>query len=292
MSKMKFVPHVLSEHLFRADFERQPEPDLVMDRDDQVAGYVEAGDENGGMYVVHLFHAAHITQTIEGTRRVLDLACGPATQLLLTAQYHPDTEFVGVDLSAGMLDAARARARELGLNNVTFREMDITDLSGILPGEFETVTSTMALHHLPSLDHLTRCFTQIASVLPEAGKVYLGDLLRLKRRRTVEFMAANSADNQPKVFNDDFRNSMLAAFTKQDFETLRRRYLPQCKAYSARPLTLFNVIKTESLPLSATRKAMFVAARDRLSPRLRSDLDDLRMFFRLGGLMPDPFAAS
>lgn len=291
MSKLKFVPHVLSEHLFGPNFDRQPEPDLVMDRDDQVAGYVEAGNENGGMYVVHLFHAAHMTQTIEGAARVLDLACGPATQLLLTARYHPDTEFVGVDLSAGMLDAARAQAADLGLRNVSFRQMDITDLSAIKQGEFQAVTSTMALHHLPTLDHLTRCFQQVATVLPPGGSVYLGDLLRLKRRRTVAFMAANSADNQPKVFNDDFRNSMLAAFSRLDFEELRQRYLPGCRAFSARPLALFHLIKTDGRPLAPARKAVFTAARERLPSRLKGDLDDLRMFFRMGGLSTDPFAA-
>lgn len=288
MSKLKFLPHVAWEHLLGPNFDRMPEPE-VMDRDEQVASYVEAGDENGGMYVVHLFHCAHMAETFAGARRVLDLACGPATQLLLTARHHPDTEFVGVDLSEGMLEAARARANQLGLRNVSFRKMDITDLSDLKHDGFDGVMSTMALHHLPTRDHLARCFEQIASVIGTTGALYLGDLIRLRRRGTVEFMAANSADNQPKVFNDDFRNSMLAAFSRNDFEELRQRYLPRAQAFSAKPLALFHVIKTRGEALSRDRRADFVNARNKLSARLRGDLDDLRMFFRLGGLKTDPF---
>src|SRR5207245_2902583 len=114
MSKLQFVPHIVREYLLPPDFERQTEPDLVMDRDDQVTGYLDAGSETGGMYIVHLFHAAHMTQTIEGARKVVDLACGPATQLLLVAGLHPNVEFLGVDLSAPMLSAAEQRARDLG----------------------------------------------------------------------------------------------------------------------------------------------------------------------------------
>ncbi|MBV8916389.1 MAG: class I SAM-dependent methyltransferase, partial [Acetobacteraceae bacterium] len=185
MSKLQFVPHIVREYLLPADFEREPEPDLVMDRKDQVSGYLDAGSEGGGMYIVHLFHAAHMTQTMEGARKVVDLACGPATQLLLLAQLHPSIEFLGVDLSAPMLEAAERRAAALGLRNVRFEQCDITDLRAVPAGTFDVVSSTMALHHLPTLDHLRRCFGEIARVLPASGRVYIGDLIRFRRRSTV-----------------------------------------------------------------------------------------------------------
>jgi len=285
--RMKFLPPILKERILGSDFERRREPASAVGRDEQASNYLSAGNENGGMYIIHLFHCAHISQVIEGVSRVLDLSCGPAMQLLLTAQYHPDKEFVGIDLSAGMAEATKKRAQELGVRNVTL--LPASDLPSIAKGEFGAITSTMALHHLPTHDHVAGCFMQMASMLERNGAVYISDFVRLNRRDTVEFMVANSAYNQPRAFNEDFRHSMLAAFSEAEFDELRVRYLPWSRAYTAWPLGLFHIIKTESQALSETRKMEFVNARNRLPQKLRKDLDDLRSFFRLAGLRPDPF---
>ena len=128
MSKLKFLPPILAEVCLPRQVQRHPEPDLVMDRDDQVAAYQEAGDNTGGMFAVHLFHAAHMTQTIYGARSVIDLACGPGALLMLMAQIHPNIRFIGVDLSAPMLEAAERSRNALGLENVALVQQDITDL--------------------------------------------------------------------------------------------------------------------------------------------------------------------
>ena len=131
MSKLKLVPPILAELCLPREFERQPEPDLIMDRVDQVEAYLEAGDNEGGMFALHLFHAAHITRTIYGARRVIDLACGPATQLLLLARFNPDTNFIGVDLSTPMLEVAERACKAQGLMNVAFMQHDVTDLDSL-----------------------------------------------------------------------------------------------------------------------------------------------------------------
>src|ERR1700739_3513735 len=95
-----------------------------------------------------------MTQPIYGARSVIDLACGPATQLLLLARFNPGTKFIGVDLSAPMLEAAERACKAQGLKNVEFVQRDITDLESADLGKFDGVTSTMAAHHLPTLTHL------------------------------------------------------------------------------------------------------------------------------------------
>ncbi len=57
---------------------------------------------------------------------ILDLACGPGSWALEVAYYHPRLQVTGVDVSRGMIDFARMRARTQGLNNAHFRVMDIT----------------------------------------------------------------------------------------------------------------------------------------------------------------------
>lgn len=48
-------------------------------------------------------------------------------------------------------------------------------------------------------------------------------------------------------------------------------------------------LKTEDKPLPENLRARLKAMQKELNPRYRRDLDDLRSFFRLGGLGSDPF---
>ena len=290
MSKLKFVPPILAELCLPREFERQPEPDLIMDRVDQVEAYLEAGDNEGGMFALHLFHAAHITQTIYGARRVIDLACGPATQLLLLARFNPDTNFIGVDLSTPMLEVAERACKAQGLMNVAFMQHDVTDLDSLNLGKFDGVTSTMAAHHLPTVGHLERFFAQIRALSEESAGIYIADLLRPRRRHTVDFLVNASSDVQPETFNNDYKNSMLAAFLGTDFRRLQSEYLASTRYHTTLPLRLFMIMKSASRPILEPLRKAFVEQRSSLPARLRQDLDDLRFFFALGGLRPDPFA--
>ena len=57
--------------------------------------------------------------------RVLELAAGPGDTGLMAAQrIRPDGTLICTDVAEEMLDAARARAQELGLDNVEFKAMD------------------------------------------------------------------------------------------------------------------------------------------------------------------------
>jgi len=72
--------------------------------------------------------------------RVLELAAGPADTGLMAAQrIHPGGTLICTDVAEEMLDAARARAQELGLDNVEFKAMDAewidlptADVDGVL----------------------------------------------------------------------------------------------------------------------------------------------------------------
>ena len=77
------------------------------------------------MAAAYLFHSARITQLIQGSKFVVDLACGPATQLAQVAALNPTTEFLGVDLSPAMLASAQAHVAALGLPNVHFQQAGI-----------------------------------------------------------------------------------------------------------------------------------------------------------------------
>src|SRR5690606_28242381 len=111
---------------------------------------------------------------------VVDLGCGPATQLVQIAELNPEVSFHGVDLSETMLQRAADYAKERGVGNVRFSHGDITRLDQLGDRSVDGVMSTMVLHHLPTLDHLRKCFKEVARILKPGGAVYLTDFGRLK----------------------------------------------------------------------------------------------------------------
>jgi SAM-dependent methyltransferase len=64
-------------------------------------------------------------QSLPPDGQVLDLACGPGGWAMQVAFAHPSVEVIGVDLSPGVIDYARAQASSRHLTNVAFAVMDI-----------------------------------------------------------------------------------------------------------------------------------------------------------------------
>ncbi|KAI4090974.1 MAG: hypothetical protein LQ339_008221 [Xanthoria mediterranea] len=76
---------------------------------------------------------------------VLDLACGTGLVTILAKQHvGPAGRVIGIDISPGMLDVARKKTSELGLD-IEYLEHDITDLDALPLGEFDIVTCASAL---------------------------------------------------------------------------------------------------------------------------------------------------
>ena len=290
--KLSLIPILLREALGPRAFPREPEPDLVMEEPAQVAAFAEAGRVDGIMSASYLFNSARISQVIQGCRTVIDLGCGPATQLAQVAGLNPQIEFVGVDLSAGMLADAEAHVGRLGLKNVRFVEADVTTLAGIADQSAGAVISTLALHHLPTHAHLRACLRQVARVLEPGGALYLVDLGRLKSLRSILSFAYMNARHQPHLFSLDYERSLRASFLRADFERLSRECLPQdVGVYSTFGIAILIVAKTADRVIPRELRGRLQEMRRQLPRRYRRDLDDIRLFFRLGGLLNDPFSA-
>lgn len=290
MPNPALIPTFLRECLVSRSLPREPEPDLVMDDPDQVAAYVEAGRIDGVMAAAYLFHSARISQVIQGCQTVLDLGCGPATQLAQIAQFNPEIRFTGLDLSSNMLADAKRHVEALGLENVALRQGDITRLDAFDDRSLDAVISTMALHHLPTLEHLDQCFAEVRRVLKPGGALYLTDFGRLKSLYSVIFFAYLNARHQPHLFSLDYERSLRAAFLKEDFVSLAAKYFPpEVQVESTFKVPFLVIVKTADRPLPVDLRQRIDALRASLKPRYRRDLNDLRTFFSLGGLKNDPF---
>lgn len=280
----------LREWLGPRTFPREPEPALVMNDEEQTRAYNHAGGIDGVMSAAYLFHTARISQVIAGRRRVLDLGCGPAIQLLQVAELNPAVAFTGVDLSGKMLERARENIATRLCRNVAVREDDVTRLATVADGSVDAVISTMALHHLPTYEQLRECFSQIARVLEPGGAIYLADFGRLKSLRSVLYFAYQNAPNQPHVFSLDYERSLRAAFLPDEFQRALEEHLPSGTALVATFKVPFLIlIKSRDGVLDREVRSRLHGMRNAMLVRYRRDLDDLRVFFKWGGLTADPF---
>ncbi len=291
MSMWSYLPTIFREAFSWRGLPRSPEPDLIMDSDANVEAYAEAArDGTGPMASNYVFHAAHMTQTIHGARRAVDLACGPATLLAMVAELNPDTSFLGVDLSEPMLESARAHIRARGLSNVEFTLGDITALDEIADGHADAVMSTMALHHLPNEQALRECFRAIGRIATDKAAIYLADLARLKSKKSIDFLVETSRGRQPELFVTDYENSLHAAFRASNFRRLASEAIPQdLRTRTTAGIPAMVVAKTRERVLPEGVVAHLHALREDLDTDDRADLDDMRLFFRLGRLGSDPF---
>lgn len=100
--------------------------------------------------------------------RVLDVATGPGQPALSVAPLvGPAGRVVGIDLAERMVEVARARAKEAGLDNVEFRVMDAESLE--LPdASFDLVVCRFGLQIVTDPD---RAIAEIRRVLKPGGRL-------------------------------------------------------------------------------------------------------------------------
>src|SRR5437870_11856762 len=78
---------------------------------------------------------------------VLDLGCGDGTTAVPAAQLGADV--LGVDIASNLVAAGNARAREFGLDNLTFQEGDASDLKDLGDEQFDLVVSIFGAMFAP-----------------------------------------------------------------------------------------------------------------------------------------------
>ena len=107
----------------------------------------------------------HLNLNPEG--RFLDVCTGTGVVALNAAETLTDGRVIGIDLSSGMLQQAKAKALDQGLNNIDFKQMDLEHLE-FDDGSFDVATSSFGLFFL---EDMTAGLQNIVDVVRPGGKV-------------------------------------------------------------------------------------------------------------------------
>ncbi|MGQ0649460.1 MAG: class I SAM-dependent methyltransferase, partial [Gemmatimonadaceae bacterium] len=85
-----------------------------------------------------------------------DAGCGCGRELQRVERLVPNAEGVGIDLAAGMVNAAHRDAVAHGIRNVAFVQSDVGDLPAEFTGQFDVVYNCLAHHHYPEPQRASR----------------------------------------------------------------------------------------------------------------------------------------
>ena len=102
--------------------------------------------------------------------RILDLGAGLGHNVLPIAVAFPDAEVIAVDAGAPMLRYGLARAKAMGIDNVTFVQDDVSNLSRFSDESFDWIQSTMFLHET-SFKTMPMIFKETHRLLKRGGIV-------------------------------------------------------------------------------------------------------------------------
>ena len=100
-------------------------------------------------------------------RRIVDLGCGLGHNTLPLRAAFPEAEIIAIDVAAPMLRYGHARARSLGVSDITFMQADATS-APVEENSCDLVFTTMVLHET-SRQALPRFFSEAHRLLRAGG---------------------------------------------------------------------------------------------------------------------------
>ena len=275
---------LLREIFTSPQFDRIPEPDLIMDSEEAVSAFARAGQPNGILSGVYAFYTEQACKMIRPGDRVLDLGCGPALLLSSIAALSPEASFVGVECSAPMIETGNKALRRLGVHNVELRADDMTQLTTFEPGSVDVVLSSMALHHLPDVDHLQRCFDAMDRVMGPNGRVFIADFGRVKSLKSIEYFVRRAIPPHEPVLEHDYRASLRAAFSREEINGAMSDRIRQRISMYSTIVSPVMVILMSPFPAPHNLNANADRILHALPRRRRADYRQLRMSLSLGGM--------
>jgi 2-polyprenyl-3-methyl-5-hydroxy-6-metoxy-1,4-benzoquinol methylase len=179
-----------------------------MDTPEQAAAYSE-----GDFSEAHQWFADEVARRFpelrEGTGVLVDLGCGPADVTVRLARACPGWTITGIDGATEMLRLGHARLAREGLADRISLEARHLGRDSLLGRRFDALVSNSLLHHLADPQVL---WAPVAACLPPGAPIAVMDLRRPAGAAELDELVARYTTSEPPVLQDDFRNSLHAAY--------------------------------------------------------------------------------
>lgn len=103
---------------------------------------------------------------------VLDFGCGTGTLAVLAKQLCPGARVVGVDVDARILERARSKAAQAGVE-IDFRHGPVDEV-GLAAGSCDRIVTSLVLHHLTAAEK-QRALRSLRGLLRPGGELHVAD---------------------------------------------------------------------------------------------------------------------
>ena len=129
---------------------------------------------------------------IEEELRILDLGSGDGTTAVPAARL--GAQVLGVDIAGNLVAAGNARARSLGLTNLTFQEGDASDLDELGDDSFDMVVSIFGAMFAPKPFEVAK---EMVRVTRPGGRVVMGNWIPGDPTLVAQILRISSAYSPP-----------------------------------------------------------------------------------------------
>lgn len=137
--------------------------------------------------------------------RILDLGTGNGELGIRIAAKFPESQVIGLDVSAGMIRKAKEKAKDIGIKNIKFI---ISPVEKLKINKADFVVSNLALHHIK---HKELVLTKVCQILPRSGKLIIGDWFRPSKdyEKQIEKLRKKNTE-RAKQFDESWEQALKA----------------------------------------------------------------------------------
>lgn len=274
------------ENYLKENFDREPEPDMVMNDEVDVNAFNFEGQEQGVLLGAYYYQIIQLCCLIKPGDTVVDLGCGACNLLKRIAKLNPDANFFGVELSSNMIIAAKQNIEKEQIKNITLIKSDMTDVKDLKDGFADVVTSSLAIHQLSSISLFEKFFSEVARLTKQEKRLYLFDFGKFRRLETIDFLVSEAGNSPAKK---DYKNSLKAAFKLADFTFFVDKYLntsnKDIDIYSTKFMPYGVVIKSKSpYQLTEKQRKIITETLNNFNKQQRDDFQRIKLLLSLNGL--------
>ena len=191
---------------------RTPEPDLMEDME-QARAYAYADFAEPHNRFIELVKEKFPGEAFD--RLVLDLGCGAADICKRFASAFPRMRMHAIDGSEAMLHFARINIDMDRLHEQVRLFKRTLPVESLPREQYSAIVCNSLLHHLAEPQVLWQTIRQFAA---PGAPVFVMDLMRPESAEQADQLTRLHAGNEPTVLQQDFRNSLHAAYTPQEVQ--------------------------------------------------------------------------